>query len=71
MDDETQYKYEGQKVPYSSEGTFSISNWPKPVGYWILDPGVFSTKFAQYKKHTRLQIWFTEKLLGWKWEDAK
>ena len=45
---------------------------PKPVGYWILDAGsgVCHTKFAQYKKPHRIQIWFTEKLLGWKWEDA-
>ena len=71
MNEEAQYKYEGQTTPYSTEGTFSIFNWPKPVGYWILDPGACCTKFAQYKKHTRLQIWFTEKLLGWKWEDAK
>jgi len=67
MDDETQYKYEGQ---YSSGGTFSISNWPKPVGYWVLYPGTFRTSFAMYKKPNRIQIWFTEKLLGWKWEDA-
>lgn len=71
MHEEAQYKYEGQKNPYTFDGTVSIADWPKPVGYWILDPGVCSTKFAQYKKHTRLQIWFTEKLLGWKWEDAK
>ena len=70
MNEETQYKYEGLKVPYSSEGTFSIANWPKPVGYWILDPGVCHTKFGQYRKPHRIQIWFTEKLLGWKWEDA-
>jgi hypothetical protein len=69
MDEETQY--EGLKVPYSSGGTFTIANWPKPVGYWILDPGAFCTKFAMYKKPNRIQIWFTEKLLGWKWEDAK
>jgi len=71
MNEETQYKYEGLKVPYSSEGTFSIANWPKPVGYWILDPGPIYTKFAQYKKPNRIHIWFTEKLLGWQWEDAK
>ena len=71
MNEETQYKYEGLKVPYSSEGTFSIYNWPEPVGYWILDPGPICTKFAQYKKPHRIQIWFTEKLLGWQWEAAK
>ena len=72
MNEETQYKYEGQKVPYSSEGTFSIANnWPKPVGYWVLYPGAFRTSFAMYKKPNRIQIWFTEKLLGWKWENEK
>jgi hypothetical protein len=68
MSEETQYKYEGQ---YSSGGTFSIANnWPKAVGYWVLYPGAFRTSFAMYKKPHRIQIWFTEKLLGWKWEDA-
>jgi hypothetical protein len=71
MIEETQYKYEGQKVPYSSEGTFSIANWPKPVGYWVICPGTFRTSFAMYKKPHRIQIWFTEKLLGWKWENEK
>jgi hypothetical protein len=69
MSEETQYKYEGQ---YSSGGTFSIyNNWPKPVGYWVICPGTFRTSFAMYKKPHRIQIWFTEKLLGWKWEDEK
>jgi len=73
MSEETQsIYYEGQKVPYSfSGGTYSVANWPEPMGYWILDPGPICTKFAQYKKPNRIQIWFTEKLLGWKWEDAK
>jgi hypothetical protein len=72
MSEETQSTYyDGLKVPYSSEGTFSIHNWPEPMGYWILDPGPICTKFAQYKKPHRIHIWFTEKLLGWKWEDAK
>jgi hypothetical protein len=71
MSEETQYKYEGLKVPYSPEGTFSIAKWPKAVGYWVLYPGAFRTSFAMYKKPNRIQIWFTEKLLGWKWEDAK
>ena len=66
MDDETQYKYEGQKVP-----TFSIAGWPTPVGYWVICPGALKTTFAMYKKPLRIQIWFTEKLLGWQWEDAK
>ena len=51
---------------------YKIYTPPKPVGYWILDAGsgVCHTKFGQYKKPHRIQIWFTEKLLGWKWEDA-
>jgi len=70
MHEETQYKYEGQKVPFSLDRSFSITDWPKPVGHWIICPGVFRTTFAMYKKPHRIQIWFTEKLLGWKWEDA-
>jgi len=71
MNEETQYKCEGLKVPYSSEGTFSIANWPTPVGYWVICPGALKTTFAMYKKPHRIQIWFTEKLLGWKWEGPK
>ena len=44
---------------------------PKIVGYWVLYPqGVMKTMFGMYHKPKRLQIWFTEKLLGWKWRDA-
>jgi hypothetical protein len=46
MNEESQYKYEGQNVPYSSEGTFSIANWPKLVGYWVICPGTFKTTFG-------------------------
>ena len=71
MNEEAQYKYEGQKV-HSSEGTYSITNWPNPVGFWILYPeGPTNMRFSMYKKPNRIQIWFTEKLLGWKWEDWK
>jgi hypothetical protein len=71
MSEETQYKYEGQKVAFSLDGSYSITDWPKPVGYWVICPGALKTTFAMYKKPLRIQIWFTEKLLGWKWEDAK
>lgn len=72
MNEEAQYKYEdGQKNPYTFDGSYSIPNWPTPVGYWVLYPGAFRTSFAMYKKPLRIQIWFTEKLLGWKWEDEK
>ena len=70
MHEESQYKYEAQNT-YSSEGSFSISSWPKPVGYWVICPGAFITSFAMYKKPHRIQIWFTEKLLGWQWENPK
>ena len=43
----------------------------KPVGYWVMyshsNP---HTKFGVYHKPKRFQIWFTELLLGWKWEDV-
>ena len=37
----------------------------------IICPEALKTTFAQYRKPHRIQIWFTEKLLGWQWEDAK
>ncbi len=48
--------------------------WPKPVGYWIIDPPVNGkpmTQFAVYTKVTEEQIKNTEQLLGWKWEAAE
>ena len=72
MHEEAQYKFEdGQKNPYTVDGSFSIASWPKPVGYWVICPGAFRTSFAIYKKPHRIQIWFTEKLLGWQWENPK
>ena len=70
MNEEAQYKYEAQNT-YSSDGSYSIASWPKPVGYWVICPGAFRTTFAMYKKPHRIQIWFTEKLLGWQWENPK
>ena len=60
-----------EKYPYHTNEYKIYNPPPKPVGYWILDPGAFCTKFGQYRKPHRIQIWFTEKLLGWQWEDAK
>ena len=72
MNEEAQYKYEdSQKNPYLAKGSYSIASWPKPVGYWVICPGAFKTTFAMYKKPHRIQIWFTEKLLGWQWENPK
>ena len=72
MHEESQYKFEdGQKNPYTFDGSYSIASWPKPVGYWVICPGAFRTTFAMYKKPHRIQIWFTEKLLGWQWENPK
>ena len=49
----------------------AIRQYPQPVGYWVLYPQVApTTMFSMYHKPRRLQIWFTEKLLGWKWKDA-
>lgn len=57
MEDKSQYKF---------------LSWPKPVGGWILYDGATPhTMFSMYKKPFRIQIWFTEKLLGWKWKDAE
>ena len=44
---------------------------PQPVGYWVLYTEVMpQTKFAMYHKPTDYQIYNTEQLLGWKWQDA-
>ena len=62
---------DGQKNPYTFDGSYSIAKWPTPVGYWVLYPEAPTTlKYSVYKKPLRIQIWFTEKLLGWGWEDA-
>ncbi|MGO4468200.1 hypothetical protein [Pseudoduganella sp. RAF53_2] len=48
------------------------TNYPEPVGYWVLYPGAPAlTKFAIYSKPTEEQIKNTGELLGWGWEDAK
>ena len=52
------------------KGLFAVSSIPKPVGFWIIDPGGLAcTKFAIFAKVTTEQIKNTEELLGWKWED--
>lgn len=44
---------------------------PKPVGFWVLYPGVDPvTMLAVYKRPTDEQIENTEALLGWGWKDA-
>ena len=54
-----------------TEHTYTITQPPKPVGYWVLYAQASPyTQFAMYHRPTRLQIWFTERLLGWKWRDA-
>jgi hypothetical protein len=54
-----------------TEHAYTIAQPPKPVGYWVLyGQGSPYTQFSMYHKPTRLQIWFTEQLLGWKWRDA-
>ena len=50
---------------------YAFATLTKPVGYWILYAEVKpQTKFAMYHKPTDAQIYNTEQLLGWKWEDA-
>lgn len=52
------------------ENEYSLKLPPKPIGYWILDPGPeWQTKISMYKKPTQEQIENTEKTFGWKWED--
>jgi hypothetical protein len=52
-------------------GEAVISQSPKPVGYWVLYPGITpKTTFAIYKRPTDEQIKNTEQLLGWGWEEA-
>jgi hypothetical protein len=55
----------------ASPGCPVISQPPKPVGYWVLYPGITpKTTFAIYKRPTDEQIKNTEQLLGWGWEAA-
>ena len=54
-----------------NEHTYTIAQPPKPVGYWVLyAEATQNFSFSMHHKPTRLQIWFTERLLGWKWKDA-
>ena len=54
-----------------TEHTYTIMQPPKPIGCWVLYAQATPTvSFSMYHKPTRLQIWFTERLLGWKWRDA-
>ena len=49
----------------------TAASQPKPVGYWVLyEAAPLKTKFAMYHKPTDYQIYNTEQLLGWTWEDA-
>ena len=44
---------------------------PKPVGCWVLyAQSTRHIQFIMYHKPTRLQIWLTELMLGWKWRDS-
>ena len=55
----------------AAHGTYAFIKPPKPVGYWVLNAHELpSVRFFMHHKPRRLHIWFTEKLLGWKWEDA-
>ena len=51
--------------------TYKMYEPPKPVGYWILDPGSTRsfTQFPMFAKVTDEQIKNTETLLGWGWKD--
>ena len=60
-----------KKYTYTNEQTYTIIQPQKPIGCWVLYPhSTPHTSFSMYHKPTRLQIWFTERLLGWKWRDA-
>jgi hypothetical protein len=50
---------------------YTISQHPKPVGYWVLyEQAALKTQFVVYHKPTDEQIKNTEQLLGWQWKDA-
>lgn len=54
-----------------TEHAYTFAQPSKPVGYWVLSAlTTQAISFSMYRKPTRLQIWFTEQLLGWKWKDA-
>jgi hypothetical protein len=51
--------------------TYKFVEPPKPVGHWVLyAEAPYTTSFAMYHKPSRIQRWFTNKLLGWTWRDA-
>jgi len=50
---------------------YTITQPPKPVGYWVLyEQAPQTISFAMHHKPTDEQIKNTEQLLGWKWKDA-
>jgi len=52
--------------------SYKLYEPPKPVGYWILyAEAAYQTSFSMYHKPSRIQRWFTNKLLGWTWRDAE
>lgn len=52
--------------------SYKLYKPPKPVGYWILyAEHPYNTSFAMHHKPSRLQRWFTRKLLGWTWKDEE
>jgi hypothetical protein len=66
MEQEIRLKH-NEKEPAMS---YTISGISKPVGSWVLyAEATPCNQFSMYHKPTRIQIWFTEKLLGWKWKD--
>ena len=52
--------------------SYKLYEPPPPVGYWILyAQATPHVSFAIYKKPLRVQLWLTNKLLGWTWKDAE
>jgi len=61
-----------QKLAAVTQELENLRKDPVPVGYWCLYSATqMSTRLAMYQRPTDKQIENTEKLLGWKWEDAK
>lgn len=67
----TTVKYTTGLTVTAKNTSFAIYKNQSPVGFWRLSDNPMSYCIVMYSKPTDEQIANTEKLLGWKWEDAK
>ncbi len=49
---------------------WSMLEFPKIIGYWVISRGQFCTKFGVLHKPNWLHRTMARLLLGWEWEDV-